>query len=169
MKTTKKRKKNAHYVIIQSVIIGEDEYVLEKHETEEKYVTWHYANGAYYYGHYIDVMLRQKSTFIPVVSTKWIISKVNLKIILPIGKRSETMKRNNRYSYKIGYRENGSLSFIRYFMTYTYKQALFSLEHYRKYPQRERETVIPIVNPFGEIRPITKQEYEAGIWDEIPF
>ena len=32
------------------------------------------------------------------------------------------MKRNNRYGYKIGYRENGSLSFIRYFMTYTYKE-----------------------------------------------
>ena len=79
------------------------------------------------------------------------------------------MKRNNRYGYKIGYRENGSLSFTRYFMTYTYKQALFSLEHYRKYPQRERETGVPIVNPFWEIRAITKQEYEAGIWDEIPF
>ena len=49
-----KQKKNAHYVIIQSIIIGEDEYVLGKHETEEKYVTWNYANGAYYYGHYID-------------------------------------------------------------------------------------------------------------------
>ena len=79
------------------------------------------------------------------------------------------MKRNNRYGYKIGYRENGGRLFIRYFMTYTYKQALFSLEHYRKYPQRERETGIPIVNSFWEIRPITKNEYRAGIWKEIPF
>ena len=54
MKTTENERKNAHYVIIQSIIIGEDEYVLGKHETEEKYVTWNYANGAYYYGHYID-------------------------------------------------------------------------------------------------------------------
>ena len=54
MKTTENERKNAHYVIIQSVIICEDEYVLGKHETEEKYVTWNYANGAYYYGHYID-------------------------------------------------------------------------------------------------------------------
>ena len=54
MNTTKNERKNAHYVIIQSVVIGEDEYVLGKHETEEKYVTWNYANGAYYYGHYID-------------------------------------------------------------------------------------------------------------------
>lgn len=79
------------------------------------------------------------------------------------------MKRNNRYGYKIGYRENGSRSFIRYFMTYTYKQALFSLEHYRQSPQRERETNRPIVNPSWEIKPITKKEYKAGIWDKIPF
>ena len=63
------------------------------------------------------------------------------------------MKRNNRYGYKIGYRENGSLSFIRYFMTYTYKQALFSLEHYRKYPQRERETGISVGTIFVLMKP----------------
>ena len=77
--------------------------------------------------------------------------------------------KNNRYGYKIGYRENGGRFFIRYFITYTYKQALFSLRYYRKYPQRERETNLPIVNAFWEIKPITKKEYEAGIWDEIPF
>ena len=54
MKTTENERKNAHYVIIQSITIGEDEYVLGKHETEEKYVTWNYAHDAYYYGHYID-------------------------------------------------------------------------------------------------------------------
>lgn len=79
------------------------------------------------------------------------------------------MKKNNRYGYKIGYRVNGSRLFIRYFITYTYEQALFSLQYYRNYPQRERETGKPIVNPFWEIKPITKQEYNAGIWDEIPF
>lgn len=36
------------------------------------------------------------------------------------------MKTNNRYGYKIGYRENGGRLFIRYFMTYTYKQALLN-------------------------------------------
>ena len=54
MNTTKNERTNAHYVIIQSVKIGDEEYVLGKHETEEKYVTWNYANGAYHYGHYID-------------------------------------------------------------------------------------------------------------------
>ena len=53
MKTTENERKIAHYVIIQSIIIGEDEYVLGKHETEEKYVTWNYANGAYSCEHYI--------------------------------------------------------------------------------------------------------------------
>ena len=50
-----------------------------------------------------------------------------------------------------------------------YKQARFSLRFYRKYPQRKRETNRPIVDPFWEIKPITKKEYLAGIWDELPF
>ena len=79
------------------------------------------------------------------------------------------MNKNNPYGYKVGYRENGSRLFVRYFMTYTYHQALFSRRFYRKYPQRTRETNRPIVDPFWEIKPITKKEYLAGIWDEIPF
>ena len=79
------------------------------------------------------------------------------------------MNKNNPYGYKIGYRENGSRIFIRYFMTYTYPQARMCLRHYRKAPPRERETNRPLINPFWEIKPITKKEILAGIWDEIPF
>lgn len=79
------------------------------------------------------------------------------------------MKKNNPYGYKVGYRENGSRPFIKHFMTYTYKQALRLLHFYRKTPQREREHNRPIIDPFWEIKPITKKEYLAGIWDEIPF
>ena len=79
------------------------------------------------------------------------------------------MNKNNPYGYKVGYRENGSRLFVKYFMTYTYNQALFSQRFYRKYPQRTRETNRPIVDPFWEIKPITKKEYLAGIWDEPPF
>ena len=79
------------------------------------------------------------------------------------------MNKNNPYGYKVGYRENGSRLFVKYFMTYTYHQALFSRRFYRKYPQRTRETNRPIIDPFWEIKPITKKEYLAGIWDEIPF
>ena len=79
------------------------------------------------------------------------------------------MKKNNPFGYKVGYRENGNRLFNRHFMTYTYKQARFSLRFYRKYPQRNRETNRPIMDPFWEIKPITKKEYLAGIWDELPF
>ena len=79
------------------------------------------------------------------------------------------MNKNNPYGYKVGYRENGNRLFVRYFMTYTYNQALFSRRFYRKYPQRTRERNRPIIDPFWEIKPITKKEYLAGIWDEIPF
>ena len=79
------------------------------------------------------------------------------------------MKKNNPYGYKVGYREKGSRPFIKHFMTCNYKQALRLLRFYRKTPQRERESNRPIVDPFWEIQPITKKEYLAGIWDEIPF
>lgn len=79
------------------------------------------------------------------------------------------MNKKNPYGYKVGYRENGSRIFIRYFMTYTYPQARMCLRHYRKTPPRERETNRPLINPFWEIKPITKKEILAGIWDEIPF
>ncbi len=79
------------------------------------------------------------------------------------------MNKNNPFGYKVGYRENGNQLFLRYFMTYTYKQARFSLRFYRKYPQRNRENNRLIVDPFWEIKPITKKEYLAGIWDEFPF
>ena len=54
MKNPTTERKNVNYVIINSIQVGELEYVLGKHETAEKYVTWQYFNGAYYYGHYID-------------------------------------------------------------------------------------------------------------------
>ena len=66
------------------------------------------------------------------------------------------MKKNNPFGYKVGYRENGNRLFIRHFMTYTYKQARFSLRFYRKYPQRNRETNRPIIDPFWEIKPIER-------------
>ena len=79
------------------------------------------------------------------------------------------MNKNNPFGYKVGYRKNGNRLFNRHFMTYTYKQARFSLRFYRKYPQRNRESNRPIIDPFWEIKPITKKEYLAGIWDELPF
>ena len=54
MKNHTTERKNVNYVIINSIQVGELEYVLGKHETAEKYVTWQYYNEAYYYGHYIN-------------------------------------------------------------------------------------------------------------------
>ena len=79
------------------------------------------------------------------------------------------MRKNNPYGYKVGYRESGSQLFIKHFMTYTYNQALSARRFYRKAPQRTRDTNRPIIDPFWEIKPITKKEYLAGIWNEPPF
>ena len=78
------------------------------------------------------------------------------------------MNKNNPYGYKVGYRENGSRSFIRTFIAYTYNQALTMLHYYRRYG-KEPKSNRPIVNPFWTIEPITKKEILAGIMDEIPF
>ena len=79
------------------------------------------------------------------------------------------MNKNNPYGYKVGYRENGSSSFIRTFIAYTYNQALNTLRYYRKYGNKELKEKRIIINPFWTIEPITKKEILAGIMDEIPF
>lgn len=57
MKNYTTERKNVNYVIINSIQVGELEYVLGKHETAEKYVTWQYYNGTYYYGHKTVILL----------------------------------------------------------------------------------------------------------------
>ena len=79
------------------------------------------------------------------------------------------MKKNNPYGYKVGYRECGNRLFNRFFIAYTYRQARFYLRYYRKFQQFNRENNCPIIDPFWQIKPITKKEYLAGIWDENPF
>ena len=78
------------------------------------------------------------------------------------------MQKKNIYGYAVGYRELGS-RFIRYFTTLTYRSAQQSLRIYQKYPQRERKSNRPLMNPVWEIQPITKKEVLRAILDEIPF
>jgi hypothetical protein len=78
------------------------------------------------------------------------------------------MRKNKIYGYEIGYRESGN-RFIRYYTTFTYRQALSSLRFYIKYPTRERETNRPLIDPVWEIQPITKKEIMRSILDELPF
>lgn len=78
------------------------------------------------------------------------------------------MKKNKIYGYMVGYRELGS-RFVRYYTTFTYKNALSSLLYYKKSPPRERETNRPLIDPVWEIQPITKKAILRSILDEIPF
>ena len=76
-------------------------------------------------------------------------------------------KLNNPYGYKVGYQEIDSRLFVRRFITRTHIQAHRMLLFYRKYGhdcrQKDRER-------FNySIKPITRKEYLAGIWDELPF
>ena len=67
--------------------------------------------------------------------------------------------------YKIGYIDE-QRNFIRQFITRTHKQAHRALLYYRKYGHEYgRKT-----REFNyKIKPITKKEILAGIWDELPF
>lgn len=77
-------------------------------------------------------------------------------------------KQFNPYGYKVGYREIGSRLFIRQFITKTYRQAHRSLLFYRKYGHAGCHK--KDIERFNySIKPITKKEYLAGIWDELPF
>lgn len=52
------------------------------------------------------------------------------------------MKSNphNPYGYKVCYQEKGSSVYIRYFLTYTYKDAVTAKQGYIRYPPTERKT-----------------------------
>lgn len=75
----------------------------------------------------------------------------------------------HRYGYKVCYRENRKGIYIRYFITYTYKQALISISYYVSYPQRSRTDNHLLCNPEWKIFPISKKEVKDGIWRDIPF
>ena len=52
---------HAGYSITDSIHIGDTEFVLGKSESEHAvFVTWQYANGAYYWGHYFSELLEAK-------------------------------------------------------------------------------------------------------------
>ena len=78
------------------------------------------------------------------------------------------MRKNKIYGYMVGYREIGS-RFVRYYTTFTRRQAFASLFYYKKSPPRERETNRPLIDPVWEIQPITKKEIMRSILDELPF
>ena len=79
-------------------------------------------------------------------------------------------KRNNKdYGYKVCYKEENSRKYVRYFLTYTYKQAQTALLGYIRYPPKAREDDHILVNPIWKIIPVKKREVKQGIWRECPF
>lgn len=81
--------------------------------------------------------------------------------------------KHNRYGYKVCYTEKGHKQELkRYFITYTYAQALQMKEFYIRYPKglHSREDYNHILNkPTWYILPITIKEVKQGIWRECPF
>ena len=79
------------------------------------------------------------------------------------------MSRKPCYGYKVCYREQDKKRYVRYFLTYTHKQAVYALNSYIRYPPRERETNRKFNNPSWKIIPVTRKEVDDGIWRECPF
>ena len=77
------------------------------------------------------------------------------------------MNKKHSNGYKIGYRQNNK-SFVRLFITKTRKRAYHVLNYYQMYGHvccHKNE-----IKRFNYlIKPITKKEVLAGIWDELPF
>lgn len=73
------------------------------------------------------------------------------------------------YGYKVCYKERGSKNYARYFLTYTYGQAVRAMREYIRYPPPERETGKRLNRPKWKIIPVTRNEVLRGIWRECPF
>ena len=60
-KNTESGRVHAGYIITDSIHIGDTEFVLGGSADENPvFVTWQYANGAYYWGHYFSELLEAK-------------------------------------------------------------------------------------------------------------
>ena len=76
---------------------------------------------------------------------------------------------NNPYGYKVCYKEESAAKYIRYFMTYTYRQAVYAKAEYIRFPPRARDDGHILNKPKWVIIPIKHSEVRAGIWREDPF
>jgi hypothetical protein len=73
------------------------------------------------------------------------------------------MRKN--YGYKICFVDKKTSEYIRYFITYTYLDAVNALNYYIRYPPKE--TIIK--SGCWKIKKITKSDFKNGIWNTIPF
>ena len=73
------------------------------------------------------------------------------------------------YGYKVCYKEMNSRRCVRYFLTYTRRQAKRAIAGYIRYPPRSREDRHELLAPEWKIIPVSRKEFKAGIWRECPF
>ena len=76
---------------------------------------------------------------------------------------------SNPHGYKVCYKEAGDRKYTRYFLTYTYQQAVESVAMYVRYPPPSRKDNHILNNPKWAIIPVTPSEVRSGIWREVPF
>ena len=73
------------------------------------------------------------------------------------------------YGYKVCYREKGGKRYVRHFLAYTRRQAVYSLSYYIRYPPPARDGGRALIKPRWKIIPVSRREVKAGIWREAPF
>ena len=77
--------------------------------------------------------------------------------------------KSNPYGYKLCYKEEGTKDYVRYFKTYTYRQAVTARKGFVRFPPSARANGRKLQNPKWVIIPIKHSEIRAGIWREDPF
>jgi hypothetical protein len=76
---------------------------------------------------------------------------------------------NNKYGYKVCYREFGKLKLKIHLVCNTYDSAVWSVQYYENHQQRDRKTNIPIREPTWFVLPVkTLLEYKR-LWKGCPF
>lgn len=76
--------------------------------------------------------------------------------------------KQNKYGYKVGYRENGSRRFIRHLVTNTYDLAEWEMERYKNMTIRSQNDNHILLNPIWEIIPLKRME-SIIVWRDCPF
>ena len=74
-----------------------------------------------------------------------------------------------RTGFKVWYKEQGSNQYIRHFLTRNYNDAIYMINHYKRYPPNSREDNHKLKKPKWRAIPVTIKEIQDGIWREVPF
>ena len=76
---------------------------------------------------------------------------------------------NNKYGYKVCYREFGKLKLKIHLVCNTYDGAVWNIQYYENHQQQDRKTNKPIREPTWFVLPVkTVLEYKR-LWKGCPF